>query len=242
MRNSEQLETKLWEMRNRGELVERTENNPHLKVSYKGTGSLIPEKWNVKIYKSGAVVCVDLPVLEDIMNDKLVAPDETKTVIQIDDAGIGFPLLGVMAGATNGTTVETDIVGVSFFQSPAFENKEYLKEYARKGWNLITKKFKASPKIHRIEICTGFVNTELKSLLRSYGFQVNVVEVKGLLQDNLERLFKEYVHTTLGIDLAYDPKEMKAAGNNIGRTYYQVLGWGKQNAPHLLKTGWKSMQ
>jgi len=84
-----------------------------------------------------------------------------------------------------------------FFRRDAFEKKLYLKEYARKGLILIWKEFGADPKRHRVEICTGSVNIGLKNLLREKGFDVRVVEIKGLLQDRLEDLFKAYVRKEL---------------------------------------------
>jgi phage-related protein len=99
--------------------------------------------------------------------------------------------------------------------------------------------FQARPKTHRIEICTGFINGKLKEALRKKSYDVRVVEITGLLQDKLEGLFKQYIKHITGQDLAYDPKEIKK--EDIPRYYYKVLDWGKKNAPHLLKSGWKSM-
>jgi len=193
----------------------------------------------VKIYNSGSIVCNDLDTLTKIEKGIITGPDKGLKLLQIDDAGIGFPLLGVMVGVTDGVDVRTGTVSVSFFQGMPYERKEYLNEYARKGLKVL-ESFGAKADYHRIEICTGFINTALKEALRSLGFDVRVVEVRGLLQDRLEALFRAYVKDTLKMDLAYDPKDM--AKNKIGLKYYEVLNWGKRNAPHLLKTGWKSMQ
>lgn len=243
MRSSIQLELQLKKYADKGILKPRTENNRYLKVSYKGTGGLVPEKWNIKIYTSGSVVCVDNKLLLDILQDDLKIADLSKPCLQIDDAGIGFPILGVMVGVSDGKCVETDVVNVSFFQNPAYDNREYLREYTRKGYNIITQRFNADPDTHRIEICSGYINQNLRSFLRDRGFDVSVLEIKGLLQDNLERFFREYVHKTLGEDLAYDPKELEAEGGKgmLAWAYNQVLDWGFKNAPHLLKTGWKSI-
>ena len=148
-----------------------------------------------------------------------------------------------MVGITDGKSVLTDTVDVSFFQSPAFEEKTYLLDYAQKGWKLMAEGFKATPQTHRIEICSGYVNSELRKLLRSRGYDVTVVEIKGLLQDTLEGLFRVYVRETLGTDLAYDPKELKISGGGkaIADSYYRVLEWGRMHAPYMLKSGWKSM-
>jgi hypothetical protein len=221
-------------------LVPRTENNRSLKVSYKGAGTLISPKWNVKIYNSGSVVCTDEKVLEDILQDKLNKPDASKRVIQIDDCAWGFPLFGVMVGVYDGKQLLTRVVDVSYFQGIKYERKEYLNAYAEAGRDLIYKEFKAFPDTHRVEICTGYINSELRTRLREDGFYVRVVEITGYLQDNLEGLFKDYVKKETGQDLAYDPKGMSKV--DLAGNYYKALEWGKKNAPHLLKSGWESIQ
>jgi hypothetical protein len=76
------------------------------------------------------------------------------------------------------------------------------------------------------------------SLIPAYS--VHITEIKGLLQDNLERLFKKYVKKETGQDLAYDPKKIKK--EEFGKLYYQVLNWGRLHTPHLLKSGWSSLK
>jgi hypothetical protein len=244
MKSNPNMECALEKACKEGLITRRTENNAYLKVSYKGAGEALSEKWNVKIYTSGSVVCIDEKVLNDILAGTVGKIDKNKKVLQCDDSGWGFPLCGTMVGVTDGISVMTDIVDVSYFQTPAFEDKAYLTEYARKGWGLITKNFKATPDTHRIEICTGYINSELREILRHRGYDVTVVEIKGLLQDSLEGLFKEYVKKTLGVDLCYDPKELKTSQgrNAVSAHYYKALNWGKENAPHMLKTGWRSMK
>jgi hypothetical protein len=82
-------------------------------------------------------------------------------------------------------------------------------------------------------------NTGLRDVLRNKGYDVRVTEIKGLLQDSLEQLFKEYVEKETGRDLAYDIKKIRK--EEIGKIYYQILNWGKEHAPHLLKSGWRSL-
>jgi hypothetical protein len=238
VRSSPQLEEHLKEFCAKGELAPRTERNNYLKISYCGAGKLISPKWNVKIYTSGAVVCNDLALLKALQEGSLL-PAPPLPLIQIDDAGIGFPLCGAMVGITDGKQVWTDIIDASFFQTPKFEKQQYVTEYARKGLNLLAK-IGIKPETSRIEICTGFINTRLKNLLREKGYDVRVTEIKGLLQDQLERLFREHVHKEIGEDLAYDPKEL--AKNEIGKKYYSVVNWARNHKPHLLKSGWGSMK
>lgn len=240
MNSTPRLEAQLKKYADRKILVSRTENNQYLKVSYRGTGGLVSEKWNVKIYTSGSVVCVDMKLLQDILEDKLEAPDDSKKVLKVDDAGWGFALCGVVVGVSDDEHVEADFVDVSFFQDPAFSSKQYLREYTRKGYNLLVQKFGAKPETHRIEICTGYLNQRLRSFLRERGFDVRVVEIKGLLQDSIEDVFRQHVFTMVGKNLAYDPKKLGDT-RKIARKYYEVVKWGKANCPHLLKTGWKAI-
>ena len=242
-KSSPELEKSLIKAAGQELIIQRYENNRYLKVSYKGSGGLISDKWNVKIYTSGSVVCNDEHVLQAIMDGTLQNPDDSKIVLQCDDSGWGSCVGGVMVGVTDGKRIETDVVDIYFFRPPAYETKEYLHEYAGKGFRIIRDRFKASPKTHRIEICTGYVNTALKDMLRNQHFDVRVTEIKGLLQDNLERMYREYIRELTGLDLGYDPKEIKQKYGTkaVGKRYYETLSWAKANAPHLIKTGWKSI-
>lgn len=224
-----------------GLIVPREENNMYLRVSYQGAGGLISDKWNVKIYTSMALVCNDMQLLQDIVFQRVKEPDAGLKLIEVDDSGWGFPLLGVMVGVTDGVTVETGVLGCECFQHPAFMRKLYLKEYSDLGRSIVLGKFQANPKTHRIQICTGYVNTKLKNRLRDDGFDVRVVEVKGLLQESLEKKFREYVQKELGIDLYYDPKGGDITPKEIASQYYAAVDWGVKNAPDKLKKGWKSL-
>lgn len=237
---SPQLESLLVAMVSQGLIVTRTENNRYLKLSYKGAGGLVSPKWNIKIYTSGSVVCTDGVIIEDFSNGKLKPPDTSLKLIQIDDSGWGFPLFGSMIGFCCDNRVVTDMVDVSFFKPGSFDRQEYLQEYANKGLAILHS-FGATPETHRIEICTGYINKKLRDVLRTMNYDVRTVEIKGLLQDSLERLFKEYViKETKGIDLAYDPKE--CSKKDISFNYRRALEWGKKYAPHLLKSGWRALR
>lgn len=222
-----------------GLIEPRTENNRYMKLSYKGTGGLVSPKWNIKIYTTDSIVCTDMEVVKSFHEGRLVVPDSSLKLIQIDDSGWGFPLCGILVGLTNGNKVLTAEVSVSFFKPGIFERKIYLQEYASKGLELM-KKFGASTATHRVEICTGYINTRLRDILRKEGYDVRSVEIKGLLQDSLENLYKKYVKEQLGVDLAFDPKEI--GKDKIPFEYHKALKWGRKNAPHQLKSGWRSIQ
>jgi hypothetical protein len=221
-----------------GHITPRIEKNQYLKVSYRGTGKIISEKWNVKIYTSGSVVTTDQKTLMDIIEGILKPPDTSLKVIQIDDAGIGFPLCGIMIGVTDGTSIWTDTVDVKLFQKKAYEQKEYVKDYTQKGIDILSK-IGVSTKTHRIEICSGYINVALKEQLRNFGFDVTIADIKGPLQDKLEDLYRRHVREITGKNLGYDPKGLTK--DQIALNFYSAVNWGKKFAPELLKNGWKAL-
>jgi hypothetical protein len=238
MKSSPELERALQKFALTGQIVERSEKNPHLKLSYKGSGKAISDKWNVKIYSTGSIVTTDQKTFTDIIKGTFKSPDESLKVIQIDDAGIGFPLCGIMIGITDGETIWTDTVDVKLFQGEAYDQKEYVKDYTKKGLDIISK-IGISPKTHRIEICSGFINQTLKEELRVIGYGVSITDIKGLLQDKLEDLYRKYVYDLTGKHLGYDPKGLTE--RQISCNFYSAVNWGKKFAPELIKTGWKAL-
>ncbi len=233
----------------KGYIEKRRENNIYLIASYKGVEQKgISPKWNIKIYSYNckndghSIVCVDFHVLNILLEqdyDRFIPPD--LRVLSIDDAGWGFPLCGVMVGVSDEKEVKTAMVPIEYFQNNGknrFKSKKYLKVYADLAFQLIDQ-FGASPATHRIEICTGYVNQPLREKLRKHGFDVRVVEIKGLLQNELEDIYKKYVFEALGVDIYYDPKGMEKS--EIGKRYYKCLNYGLKNCPDLIKTGWDAL-
>jgi hypothetical protein len=230
-------------------VTSRHENNPYLLASFMGVEDKgITPKWNVKIYtynkkkKGHRLVCVDNHVLSRLLDedyDDFIPPG--LQILRIDDAGWGFPLCGVMVGVSDEQKVRTAIVPVEYFRHDTknrFYTKRYLKKYADLAIQLLVQ-FGASPDTHRVEICTGYVNQPLREKLRRLKYDVRVVEIKGMLQDKLEELYKEYVLEEVGSDIYYDPKYVKKSV--IPRKYRETLKYGKKHCPHNIKTGWKAI-
>lgn len=232
------------------EIVQKT--GDFVWYAFRGTGKPISKKWNVQIYHEStdpavarlgqAVVCVDELVLSKLMSlDWSSLEISDLPTIAIDDAGIGFPLGGVMVGASDGDRVVTDVVPVTFFQEKGpnpFWTHRYLHEFARRGVRLVEKLGGATGKC-RIEICSGYINSALRDDLRQQGYEVRVVEVTGLLQRELENRFRSYVRGLLNADLYYDPKRM--TNQQIAEAYSKAMKFGSGTYQHLLKTGWRSM-
>ena len=232
-----------------GFVTSKSENNPYLLASFVGVeGKGITPKWNVKIYaynkkkKGHSLVCVDKHVLGVLLEgdyDSFVPPD--LQVLRIDDAGWGFPLCGVMVGVSDEQKVETAIVPVEYFRDDTenhFHTKRYLKKYSDLAIQIL-EHFGASPDTHRIEICTGYVNQPLREKLRKLGYDVRVVEIKGMLQNELEGLYKAHILEEIGSDIYYDPKDMKKS--EIPSRYRECLEYGKRHCPHQIKTGWNAI-
>lgn len=239
MKTSKKIEKALEEFVNTGHIIPRTENNSYLKVSYKGAGKHITDKWNVKIYKTGTLVTTDTVMLNDIVDGSFHIPDGNLQVIKIDDAGIGFPLCGIMVGVDNGQKIQVDTVDVSYFQGDLFKQKKYLDIYTKKGLTILRDQH-ITPDKFRVEICSGHINKKLKAILRKLGFQVSITNITGALQDGLEEQYRRYILRQTKKDIYYDPKMIPK--NEIGKYYNKTLKWAYKYAPNLIKSGWSSIK
>ena len=232
-----------------GFVASRSENNQYLLAAYAGVeGKGITPKWNVKIYtynkkkKGHSLVCVDHNILAKILEgdyESFIPPD--LQVLRIDDAGWGFPLCGMAVGVSDEQEVQTAIVPVGYFRDDIdnnFQAKRYLEKYMELAIKLLDQ-FGANPDTHRIEICTGYVNQPLREELRSVGYDVRVEEIKGMLQNKLEEVFRAYVIEEVGSDVYYDPKDVNKS--EIRRMYDESLKYGKEHCPHQIKTGWNAI-
>jgi hypothetical protein len=162
-------------------------------------------------------------------------------LVEIDDSGWGNPLLGVAIGihCKEKNVMDMAIVPVKFFQPPLFDRKEYLKEYARAGIELL-EKHGLTGRDYEYNICRGYVNLELKNGLIKSGYKVTECKIEGKLQYWLETAYKSYVKTMTGVNLYYDPKGMNK--KDIGQYYYRAVEWGVKNNKKMLKTGWKALR
>ena len=158
--------------------------------------------------------------------------------ITLDDAGWGFPLSGVMLGATDGERVRTEMVALRFFKPGIFQRKDYLDEYARLGLEML-RWFGSSPRSHKLFICQGYVNNGLAKAAIRLGYSVERGRVTGLLQSELERIWKEHIKELTGVDLCYDPKDVPK--HTIPALYYRAVNWAVKHNRRLLKTGWGAL-
>ena len=237
------IDSELIEKIKRLGLPEKKEKNPFLLLHVCGDGVRASKKFNVKVFKNKngklSLVTNDEETLKRMLRNE--HPAKRERTIFIDDSGVGFPLGGALVGVYDTKTgrILTDEVGVEFFQGERFQRKTYCDEYAKKAYRLV-KKLGADPKDTKIEICTGYINTKARELLRRKGFQVEVGEIGEPLQTELERIHGDYIKS-LGYDRYFDPKIM--SDREISKRFTAVVDWIKDNDKmYLAKTGWKFFQ
>ena len=153
--------------------------------------------------------------------------------ILIDDAGWGDIILGVVIGALklpDHRYLERRIP-VSSFQTPNFENKQYLDEAVKIAEEIVRVMQPESET--RFKVCSGYVLSSIRKHLRDQGFNVEEVEITGELQEMVER---SYVRWCEEVGVPAESLEDK-------RRFWTLLEWvGEEpkNRENLVKTGWKS--
>ncbi len=163
-------------------------------------------------------------------------------MIQIDDAGWGSLVSGVLIGAYRTETGEfaCDEIPVAFFQGEAFARKAYLEEsygVARRVLDQLR-----VGKDEPIEICTGYVLEGVRAMLDVDGYSWRAGKITGALQDKIEHDLLNRVRA-LGVQTDYATLTTKQ-----GLYFYQCVKWlkgGNLNAARpvperelLCKTGW----
>jgi hypothetical protein len=153
--------------------------------------------------------------------------------IEIDDAGWGDLILGVVIGAHKlpDRGFMDRRIPVSSFQPPKFENKQYLDD-AVKIADEIVEVMQASAET-RFKVCSGYVLSSVRKHLAERGFHVEKVEVTGELQDLVERSYVQWCRE-VGVPVESLRPKMR---------FWTFLNWVKENPVErekLVKTGWKS--
>ncbi len=164
-------------------------------------------------------------------------------MIQIDDAGWGCLLGGVLIGAYREQTQEFACVEapVNQFQGAAFIEKAYLAGAVDAARDVLAQL--NVEKDEPIRICTGYVLDGIRGMLEAEGYQWQTAKIVGPLQERIEGALLERLHA-LGVrDLDYETLTGKQ-----GLAFYKCLRWLKgeninacQPAPgreQFAKTGW----
>ena len=159
--------------------------------------------------------------------------------IQIDDAGVGDLLYGVVVGAHRRETSEFhyDVIPVSYFQSPSFARKMYLQKATELAEALLYQMKLGQDE--EIEICSSFLFDETRPhLLEKYGkTRVKTSVITGQAQNNVETAYLDEIRN-LGYEPIPDRDEKRA------RSFFHMLRWVKSDPDRLqyAKTGWPRLR
>jgi isopentenyl phosphate kinase len=154
--------------------------------------------------------------------------------IQIDDAGWGDPVGGVLIGVYRVETSEYVVkeIEVTHFQEPNFVNKTFL----ARGLELVLEALTCLqvPKAEAIQVCRGTVLDEVRAGLKARGFKVIPTKIEGHLQELVEANF---VTSLEKIGLQDIPR---VSGKE---RFFRQLEWIQEDLLKrecYAKTGWKN--
>jgi isopentenyl phosphate kinase len=160
--------------------------------------------------------------------------DASGLTIQIDDAGWGDPVGGVIIGIYRVETEEflAKEIEVTHFQSPNFAKKTFL----ARGLEIVLEKLRclAVEKDEPIEICRGVVLDGVRAGLAEQGYNVIPTKIEGQLQELVEASFVTTLEK-LGI-----PNIPTVSGKE---RFFRQLEWIQKNLKRrerFAKTGWKN--
>ncbi len=159
--------------------------------------------------------------------------------VQIDDAGVGDLLHGVVIGAHRKETGEFhyDLIPVSYFQSPLFSRKLYLRKATELTMRLLRD---MNLQDHEgIEICSSFLFDQTREeLAKSFGGdRVRVATIVGEAQARVENAYLDELRN-LGYQPIVERDEKRA------RSFFHMLRWVKMDRTRLkyAKTGWPRLK
>ncbi len=163
-------------------------------------------------------------------------------MLQIDDAGWGSPIGGVLIAGYRPETGEFAVaeIAVEHFQPPKFQQHTYLHAAVDATRQVLATL--ASPANERVEICSGFVHGHTHAWLAESGRPWQIIKVEGMLQELIENALADYLR-----GLGFEPPK---STEQYGALFYQSIKWLKDgrmdragmNAERMrvAKTGWAS--
>ena len=159
--------------------------------------------------------------------------------LQIDDAGVGDLLHGVVVGAYRLATGEFtyEMVDVEFFQQPKFGRKAYLEETSKIVMRIIDKMKLAEDE--SMLICSSYLfEKAVRDLEEKYGKEkVTVTKITGDAQRFVETAYLDEVR-----NLGYEP--LSEREQRRARSFFHMLRWLKKDPRRFkhAKTGWPRLK
>jgi len=155
--------------------------------------------------------------------------------LQIDDAGVGDLLSGVVVGIYRPETGEFtyDVIGVEFFQPPRFGKKAYLGKASEVVMKVVDKM--RPPVEERILVCSSFLlERAVQDLRERYGNdRVTISKITGDAQHLVEKAYLDELRN-LGYEPVVERQEKRA------KSFFHMLQWIKKDPDRFryAKTGW----
>ena len=155
--------------------------------------------------------------------------------ILIDDAGWGDLILGVVVGALRPSDEEymERKIPTSSFQSPNFNNEEYLDEATKIAEEIVDAM--DADKETTFKISSGKVLATIQTSLKEKGYNVEGVEETGELQERVERSYIEWC-----VEAGVPRKHLESK-----ERFSRLLDWVTEKPEtrgKLVKTGWGTWQ
>jgi len=159
--------------------------------------------------------------------------------LQIDDAGVGDLLSGVVVGVFRPETGEFsyDIIGVEFFQAPRFSRKAYL----RKASEIVMKTIDKMRPLEKepIVVCSSFIlERAVQDLRERYGNdRVTISKITDDAQRLVETAYLDELRN-LGYEPVVEREEKRA------KSFFHMLRWIKKDSRRFryAKTGWPRLR
>jgi hypothetical protein len=159
--------------------------------------------------------------------------------VQVDDAGVGDLLHGVVIGVHRKETSEFhyDLIPVSYFQEPNFGRKLYLKKATELTLNLLSQM--RLEEEEQVEICTSFLFDETRPVLvEQLGKErVQATAITGEAQDRVEGAYLDEIR-----NLGYEP--ISERDEKRAKSFFHMLRWVKKDSNRMkyAKTGWPRLR
>jgi hypothetical protein len=209
------------------------------------------ENNNVRIYTSKdgyTVSCNTEVLLQQLLDRKFERPRFTTYRVEIDDAGTGSPVGGIIIGYRfhypEGNKIlqkmydihKFNTIPVNYFQSPLYETKKYLEFITEKILQEL--QTRNVDKTWLIQVCSGYVFSHARKTLIEKGFNVTIAKIEGELQKQVEEKFREHLMTCHIPE--YLIRNVPNSKNDHRNFFNRLIKYIRQH-PLLLsycKTGW----
>jgi len=159
--------------------------------------------------------------------------------LQIDDAGVGDLLDGVVVGAYREETGEFsyDMIDVEFFQPPRFARKAYLGRASEIVFKIIERM--RLRENEPIMICSSFIfERAVRDLEEKYGKEtITVTKITDGAQRFVETAYLDEIR-----NLGYEP--LAERDEKRAKSFFHMLRWLKKDPRRFrhAKTGWPRLR